>query len=154
MRSLANCFLYVFIVLLSVACKSAKKNTPEPFAVQLEIAFNLLEINVNREYRWNPESVPFEIVKAEVVGNQLNMLVEYGGGCEEHEFTVHTSGAYMKSLPPKLNLWIEHDDKQDACRALVQKEFSINLEKIQFAGSQELVLILNNREDIDLRYKY
>jgi hypothetical protein len=155
---LATCVIIASLVVTS--CKSKKESrensvvTEQTIDKQGILTQETLEVNTIRDYRSNPDSEPFKILKSSVDGDILRLTVEYGGGCEEHKFSVYSTGAYMKSMPPKLNLYIEHDGNQDPCRALIQKEIRVNLKSVQFAGSQELVLILQNGEGHEVRYKY
>lgn len=48
-------------------------------------------------------------------GDSLMVRVQYSGGCREHGFTLN----HQAFAPMAAELWLEHDDHDDACEALV-----------------------------------
>jgi len=114
----------------------------------------LQRIHINREYQWPRETDPFRIISQTIHGDTLIMMVEYGGGCKEHEFKMNFTGAWMKSLPPKAELWLEHQNNDDNCRALVVKNLYFDLTPLKYAGSKNVKLIINSDEEGVLQYGY
>jgi flagellar basal body L-ring protein FlgH len=150
----------MLMILAVTSCKSKKRSqensvtTEQTAEKQALPTQEILEVNLVSEYRKNPDSEAFEILKSSIEGDVLTVTVQYGGGCEEHKFSVYSTGAYMKSMPPKLNLYMEHNGNEDPCRALIQKDIKFNLSSVQFVGSRELVLIIQNGEGHEVHYKY
>jgi hypothetical protein len=48
-------------------------------------------------------------------GDSLLVRVQYSGGCREHAFALN----HQEFAPMGAELWLEHDDRDDACEALV-----------------------------------
>ncbi len=114
----------------------------------------LREIQLNRDYQWPRETDPFNILALSLNADVLEVTVEYGGGCKEHEFKMNWTGAWMKSMPPKINLWLEHENNDDNCRALIRETLYFDLAKVQNSSSSSIVIILNGDEEKSLTYSY
>jgi len=58
----------------------------------------------------------------------LHVGVRYAGGCAKHNFQLVWDGKTMESNPPKVRLFLIHDNAGDICRAIVQEDlqFVIN----------------------------
>lgn len=62
----------------------------------------------------------FELRFASLSGNVLSVTVQYGGGCETHEFLLFMSpSGFLESAPVQANLYLMHEDNGDLCRALI-----------------------------------
>ncbi len=113
-------------------------------------------IMVSQSYRWPGKTDSFSILNHKIVGDSLKLTVQYGGGCQEHQFTMHTTGAWMKSMPPKMNLWLEHQSNEDRCRALIQQELIFILTPVQYNSSSMVQLLIHgaNEEVVEIDYRY
>ena len=99
---------------------------------------------------FNPDkNDAFEVKAVSLDGDILTVLVEYSGGCEDHEFNLKFNGAIMKSLPPQANLFLEHKANGDSCRALIRQELKFNISSV-YQG-EGIILHLNN---YDQRIEY
>ncbi len=96
----------------------------------------------------------FTLLESKLDGDNLILLVQYGGGCEEHEWELKTNGAYAKSLPPQVTLNLEHNANGDMCRALLTDTIEFNIEPIRYPGSLELDVKIFGFEKQVIRYKY
>jgi len=90
-----------------------------------------------------PEA-PVEVVSAEVVGDALRLVVSYGGGCAEHALEVESAGPLLKSMPPKQPLRVVHRTPGDPCRALIQRELTVDLKPWRGAPHGVTVILLEN----------
>lgn len=99
------------------------------------------------------ENAAFEVDGMEMIGSELHLRVTYSGGCEEHQFNLYFNKQYAKSYPPQATLFLEHIDNNDRCRAMITKEIVFDLTGIEYPGTSELVIRLNNT-DKKLSYKY
>jgi hypothetical protein len=70
---------------------------------------------------------PATILGARIEGDLLNLDVEFGGGCSEHEFALVHSGGFRESFPVQTDLRLMHDANGDPCRALVQRMLVFDL---------------------------
>lgn len=114
----------------------------------------LKSVNTAKDYQQPKETDPFTVESIEIQDSILFITVSYGGGCEEHEFTLNSNLRYMKSLPAQLGLFLEHDAKGDACRAMLFKTLQFNVSAVKYGESgNELILRFNNT-DKTVRYSY
>jgi len=162
-------FLLITTVFLLTSCqtfkeKRAKKKseTNEAIieAVEETTSGSYLEnsalksIVIDKTYQWPGSTDVFNFSNLKVSGDTLIISVEYGGGCKEHGFKMNTTSVWMKSMPPKLNLWLEHENKDDNCRALIMEEMRFDLKPVRYAGSRSIFLILNGEEEKAVEYRY
>lgn len=113
----------------------------------------LLPVKVYANYVMDKND-PYTLLGTRISGDTLFANVQYGGGCEEHTFTMNTTGAWMKSMPPQLHIYLEHRANNDRCRALITKEIAIDLSKTRYPGAKEVRLILNDNREQYIVYKY
>ncbi|MBL7944314.1 MAG: hypothetical protein JNM00_16230 [Flavobacteriales bacterium] len=97
---------------------------------------------------------PYELVKAEVSGDELLLVVSYGGGCEPHEFELVTNKVFMKSMPPQLVLTLEHKANNDMCRAYLTEGLTFDLKTIRYPGSKSVRLRINGEGGKEVLYTY
>ena len=88
-----------------------------------------------------PDSDPFEVLAASISGDALGLAVEYGGGCETHEFALCWDGLIAESAPPQISLNLIHDANNDGCLALVSEllEFDLHLLQENVSGGEVIV---------------
>jgi hypothetical protein len=158
MRYLTLVVLVVLAVFL-VNCKK-KKNTSNTEkantvkeTVQEESKLEILPFRVDAAYSGPATSDAFEILSQKVEGDKLIMEVQYGGGCELHTFELISNGAYMKSLPMKLNMWLTHNGRNDMCRAMLTNTLTFDISSIKPSSGKELHLIINGNSDKVVVYK-
>ena len=102
----------------------------------------LQEVEVIQGYQ--PEATDaFDVISAGVKGDILTLVVSYGGGCEDHEFNLIFNGAYKKSLPPQIDLFLKHNANGDKCRAMVQQELKFDIAAVK-GSNKSVVISLNN----------
>jgi len=129
----------------SAADQTETINTKEKEAISV--------VEIDPTYK-NIKTDSFTLLESNVEGDNLILLVQYGGGCEEHEWKLKTNGAYAKSLPPQITLNLEHNANGDMCRALLTDTLEFNLEPVRYPGTLELdVRILGYEKQVN-RYTY
>jgi hypothetical protein len=57
----------------------------------------------------------------------LIMDVSFGGGCEEHEFSLYSLPAFSSERMIQADLYLSHNGKGDLCKAMVHKRLIFNL---------------------------
>lgn len=71
---------------------------------------------------------PFSLDSIYIGHNSLEIKVNYGGGCKEHDFRLYMSpAAFAESHPPQANLYLHHDGHGDACLVFVHETLSFGL---------------------------
>ena len=54
--------------------------------------------------------------------DMLTVTVSYGGGCEDHAFTLVAANEFKESSPVQLDFTISHDANEDMCERWIEKE--------------------------------
>lgn len=145
------------LILISSSCNKRREMKKSP-ADQTETintkekeAISVVEIDPTYK---NIKTDSFTLLESSLEGDNLILLVQYGGGCREHEWKLKTNGAYAKSLPPQITLNLEHNANSDMCRALVTDTLEFNLEPLRYPGNLQLdVRILGYEKQVN-RYTY
>jgi hypothetical protein len=152
--------LFVAFALLLVNCKKRKnamytdKDSAPKEMVQEERKLEVLPLRIDGSITAPEKNDPFEIISQKIEGDKLIMEVQYGGGCELHTFELLSNGAYMKSLPMKINLWLTHNSRNDRCRAMLTNTITFDISSIKPKSGNELHLIINGNNDNMVIYKY
>lgn len=149
MISLKKVALLLFVGVAVVSCNSKKKI--------VEITEEKTNIVLVQPGYVAPESTDaFTVDNALVDGDKLMMYVSYGGGCKSHVFKAFASNAYMKSMPPKLSVFIEHNSNEDMCKSIVKDTLVFDISTIKYPGKDKdysVIFTINNWEG-QLTYKY
>lgn len=139
-----------FLIFLLNSCKNQSKTTGDSTVMQAEA---YPEVIVDQGYTNFKNKVLVTIKYMEIEDDILTLAISYSGGCAEHEFELISNGAYAKSYPPQLTLFLRHDDKEDRCRSIVDKKLNFNLKPVQYPGTGQVVLKFNNTKEY-IHYNY
>lgn len=148
-------FAFVF-----VQCKSSRKTESPPTVLKEVGVANvksnrpMQKLSVVKSYEWPGFTDPFTINSVRVSGDTLLVEVSYSGGCKDHEFSLKTTGVWMKSQPPQLSVWLEHVSNGDGCRAMITETLKFDVREARYSGSEEVILIINEERDRTLIYSY
>lgn len=80
---------------------------------------------------------PARILEARIEGDLLQLQVQYGGGCREHDFSLLHSGGFMESNPVQTRVTLAHDAHGDPCRALVGAQLRFDLTPLKQAFQRD-----------------
>ncbi len=161
------------MVLASVACKNKEKAVQEekeqasvavsvtngdeyPERLQTDQAspeIKNLGIIKNPEFVPNLEQRPVNMESVVIEGDSLIISVNFSGGCKDHSFYLTHTGAYMESMPPILDIFLEHEDNGDACRGLMTKRLGFDLSQLRYSNAGTLTLRLAHYRE-PLTYVY
>ncbi|MEY3399320.1 MAG: hypothetical protein RL220_1914 [Bacteroidota bacterium] len=139
--------------LFMVQCKNGKQTASVEGDTQ-QTEKMIRPVNVIATYEWPGNTSPFKVLQSTCVGDVLSVVVEYSGGCETHDWTMNTNRVWMKSLPPKINLFLEHDNHGDNCRALIQDTLLFDVTNLRYPQGKQANFILNNDPTRVIEYKY
>ncbi len=145
------------VVLLTVSCKNSKPTASNSEETEKPVAMDTLKkVEVIKGYTLPETSDPFKLKDLRIVGDVLEVDVQYSGGCNDHDFSVKTDGNYMKSNPPQLRLIIEHENNGDMCKALITETRKFDLKTVRMTGKDKdySVILRFNTTDNKLEYKY
>ncbi len=109
-------------------------------------------IEVNKDYFGPAQGDAITINAVKVVGDSLYVDVQYSGGCKTHEFKMITNGNFMKSLPPQLPLFLEHNANKDNCRALKMETLKYDLKPLRSAQTKKIKVFVNDDRDKMVEY--
>lgn len=70
---------------------------------------------------------PVALRSVSLGGSTLTLEVEYAGGCREHLFDLVAWNGWLESYPVQVGVVLAHDDRGDACEALVREELVFDL---------------------------
>ena len=129
--------IIIAFIVLSTACTNKKELITETPDKSLQPLAK--KVIVDQKYDRSTDA--FQIIDAEVVGQQLHINVSYSGGCEGHVFELFTDGHLMKSLPPKQTFFLKHYAHDDACEALVEEKLFFDLEGTASQGNTLILLL-------------
>lgn len=97
-------------------------------------------------------SKDFRIIESIIHEDILEIQVSYSGGCAEHDFTMYSTQQYQKSLPPKLPMFLVHDNGGDACRASKTETLLFDIKELRYEGQKAVQLIINKEHTVDYNY--
>lgn len=131
-----------------IACGPRKSAGESSAEMDPAPAFPALVIDSNRTAS---EGDAFTVQGQPVVREQtLEVVVQYGGGCRDHEWELVSRGLWKKSLPPQLDMVLIHNANGDMCRALITDTLRFDLSPARRDGDQRARLWLRNGGDFAL----
>lgn len=83
---------------------------------------------------------PFHISEWTIVGDTLELTVNYGGGCKAHEFALYWDGSFLESAPPQVRLTLSHNANGDLCEALPSETLRFDLRSLSSSWPSEIVV--------------
>lgn len=86
---------------------------------------------------------PISILNVKIEENSMFIVVEYSGGCKEHNFELVGNNAVAKSLPPQRSIQLQHNGNEDHCRELITDTVTANIEALAMSQTQGSEIILN-----------
>lgn len=110
----------------------------------------VLEPSIIKGYRIQDKAPDYTIRNARIEGDLLLFDCNFHGLCAEHSFDLIFDGMYMKSLPMKAVLYLQHTT-QDTCMKNVSYSFKYNMAPLLPPGQKELIIHLFGF-DQELRY--
>ena len=144
-----NVFLLCLIVLFAIGCDEmqdeildeTKPNTDIDDSVSVtpgEILPNDMKLVGDVVIADGPENAAdkwvnddYKLESATLVEDTLTINVSYGGGCEDHQFTLIASDTFMESDPVQLGVSIVHNANRDFCQRWVEEEYHFDLTPIK-----------------------
>jgi len=111
------------------------------------------EVGADETLDLQNDNPPFTFFDVKIEGDSLIVLVQYSGGCGNHEFEIEKVGFLMKSLPPKQPIRIIHRSDNDPCRSLIQEELKFDVSSFRGTPDGITVLILENWP-LHINYSY
>jgi hypothetical protein len=144
----------LLLVAFVSSCKSKKSNVDAETKAAISMKAYQIEVKpvILDTTRYGKDA--FEANKVRISGDTLFIDAEYSGGCKEHVFTARHNGNYMKSMPPQLNLYIDHQANGDGCRELIRETIAFDLKNCKVGKTGTLILLLNADRSKKVTYTY
>jgi heat shock protein HslJ len=76
-------------------------------------------------------SDPFTVAASRIVGDELRLTVQYGGGCADHEFALIGPLTLEGDDPTPVTLYLHHNANGDMCKAYITKEITFDLRPLR-----------------------
>jgi|GEM_PF-1175254 len=103
------------------------------------------------------ETDNFSLYSAEIEDGYLKTIVNYSGGCKEHNFSMVTNGMWLKSNPPQLNLTLLHNANEDFCKAFIFDTLRFDMTNCVNPSVNKVVLRVNvpggKTEHVEFEYE-
>jgi hypothetical protein len=146
----------LLVIVSSFGCSNKKKisdasNAPANDSVKM---VTVIEVIKNSEYTLPENNAAFTVNSHTIKGDILTLNISYSGGCQEHVFKGYFTGMFMKSMPPKANLLIEHNSNEDACREMITKDISFNVSAMRYGTKGPLMIQIAGYANNPIEYKY
>jgi hypothetical protein len=145
------------IVVLSgffTSCKTRKQNKEAETSTTMSAKVKALEVKPVLLDTTNYGRDTFQANNIRISGDTLFIEAEYSGGCKNHVFTARHNGNYMKSMPPQLNLYIDHQANGDGCRELIKETIAFDLKSCRVGKTGNLILLINADRSKKVTYTY
>jgi hypothetical protein len=143
--------LFLMAATLLVACKSQPASTP---SADDRVTADPKTVCASILKGMPPHKDPFMSLSAELEGDCLYLNYEYGGGCEEHEIGLYWTESWAESIPPITKLYVSHDAKGDACKAIKSGRTCFNVKPLRYDGVQTVSLDIIAEESKPIRVNY
>lgn len=111
-------------------------------------------ITVDKAYSGPAKGDAFTIQDMSVKGDSLHIAVQYSGGCQDHTFEMITHGNMLKSLPPQLPLYLEHQGNGDNCRSLITKKLAYDLKPLRTQSGKKVKVFVNDDKSKMVEYTW
>jgi hypothetical protein len=108
---------------MAVKCAN-DEDCVEPGLLIEEIGEELIQVIVDSNlaaYAYNQQQEDVSFTGGRVIGDTLELILEYAGGCGEHSFGLFTSGAFLHSNPPQAEFCLLHDTGGDIGKGNVRR---------------------------------
>ena len=109
--------------------------------------------------KWGDDD--YALNAATITGDTLTVEVSYGGGCEDHTFTLVLGEAFMESFPVQLQAVLAHEANNDPCQAWLTNSYAFDLdlaksryEEAYGPGEGSIVLQLDGAPGGELIYEF
>lgn len=146
-----------FILMTIYSCKTKQPIVTEEDGLgmmQEMLTGNDGFITVDKAYVGPAKGDAFNIMDVSVVGDSIHIAVQFSGGCQSHTFQMISNGNMLKSLPPQLPLYLEHNANGDNCRALVTKKLAFDLKPLRAQTGKKIKVFVNDDKTKMVEYSW
>lgn len=80
-------------------------------------------------------------------GDVLSIIVTYKGGCGTHSFELYSNGFLKKSLPPQVDVFLEHSKENETCTEEVKQTLKFDISALKKPGYNLIVININSADN-------
>lgn len=103
---------------------------------------------INSSAVYSSELNKVRILDTKIIGDILQIKIEYSGGCEKHDFNLIFNGVWKRSLPPKISLFLEHKFEHEKCKSLVSKIIEFDIKKLKDKNNEVYINLVGYSKSI------
>ncbi|HET6243389.1 MAG: hypothetical protein H0V01_00660 [Bacteroidetes bacterium] len=103
------------------------------------------KVIVEPDFSKQGKNTRMQIQEVKLISDKtIEISFSYSGGCKEHSFSLYTSGALIKTLPPKIHLFLVNHQQEDACRELITAKIQFDISNALPSNTKKTILIFND----------
>jgi hypothetical protein len=136
--------VFSYAILMSIlltSCKTTDQNSSSDKSGQESKGIPVQPVVVDRDFSSENSITEIQITAAVLKDSILTLSVSYTG-CKDDVAELVFNGSYLKSLPPKAQLFFRLKKGNSGCSKSYVKDFSYNLAPIKNTGSKTLIIML------------
>jgi hypothetical protein len=129
--------------------KTEKKETkPADKKKETKVADRTPKVIVDVNYQI-PEAKgkTYRIKSFIIAGNILSIDVSYRGGCGQHTFELYSNGLLKKSLPPQIDVFLEHKKENETCSEEIKQTLKFDISALKKSGYDLIVVNINSADN-------
>ncbi len=150
-------FRMLFLILITGLVASCEKTE-----IQNEDANKILcekQIIIDENLFQSAANDSLTIKNAMVVNDEIQVSVEYVGGCGEQTYQLLTHGRYAESIPVQLQVLLSFENN-DSCNAVIQEDICFDLKELSthyeqsYQDSEGTIIIRLQEYENELSYTF
>ncbi|MDQ3190205.1 MAG: hypothetical protein M3Q58_01275 [Bacteroidota bacterium] len=104
------------------------------------------KVIIDPQFSPKGKNTRMQILEVKEISNEIiEISFNYSGGCKEHSFSLYSTGGLIKTLPPKINIYLVNHQQDDVCRELLTIKKQFDISPALSENNQKTILIFNNR---------
>jgi hypothetical protein len=89
----------------------------------------------------------YSIRSFSISGDTLKIEVTYSGGCGTHTFDLYSNALLKKSLPPQVDVTLEHKSEKETCNKDVTELLLFDINPLKKPGNTKIVVNINSADN-------
>lgn len=146
--------LLILMAFLGLSCKT-KSGTADNGEGEEINQEDIMEIIMTDKMTYPAQGASFTVSDFRIKGDIVSIDVSYSGS-RNHDFELYGNKFYMKSLPPKLGLFLKHDSGSDEGKKKFTETLHFDVKATRYPDKDKdysIILMLNNT-DKTVEYAY
>lgn len=144
----------VFVVITLTQCKSKSNKSRivnDSRTAQAEKKEDVEKVVIDTEYQY--AKGPYRIKDFSINGDILSITISYKNACNDDDFNLYSSGMFMKSMPPQVNVFLDLKRSTGTCEENAEKTLKFDISALKYQGGNKVVVNINSHENkVDYNY--